>query len=197
MIYKGNQRIFKEKLKFIHQTISIFYYKDENIQFSYRILEVCSQFNLLLALNILEFFYSNSKISLICAFMIVNPFIVFILRIIYKIIESIYRFRRINAIISQLLLIMILILPNLIIITFNYLRLQIQQENYLMAISYLVNILISQIIIEPISIFGRIAIYRLIASSLKEMELNPLFHLMHFFVMHSCLEEIFDEFLKI
>ncbi|CAD8152384.1 unnamed protein product [Paramecium octaurelia] len=129
--------------------------------------------------------------------MIINPIIVFILRIVYKIIEAIYRFRSIPAIISSLILIILLILPNIILFIIHRIRLEAQSEIYLMAIIFLANILVSQTIIEAISIFGRIAVYRLIALSLKQMEFNPLFHLMHFFVMHSSLEDTFDEFLKI
>ncbi|CAK89681.1 unnamed protein product (macronuclear) [Paramecium tetraurelia] len=193
MMYKGSSTLFKQKI----QIISLVNYKDQQIKFSYRILEVISQINLLLTFNIVEFYFQSLNISLIFAFMIVNPIIIFILRIFYKIIETIYRFRKIPAIISSFILIILLILPNIILFIIHRTRLEAQSEIYLMVIIFLVNIVIQQTVIEAISIFGRISIYRLIASSLKQMKLNPLFHLMHFFVMHSSLEDIFDEFLKI
>ncbi|CAD8134634.1 unnamed protein product [Paramecium pentaurelia] len=203
-IYHGNFKVYIEKLKQIHQTISLFYYKDKNIEFSYRILEVLSQFNLQLALTLLECQLFNNQIFFICVFIVLNPFIILLMRIFYKIIEAIYRFKRIAALISHLLLIIVMMSPNLIIYIFyikkyllNYDSIQMQSEQYLVAIIYLGSILISQALIEPITIFGRILIYRSIAKSLNNMDLNPVYHLMHFFVMHSSLEEIFEEFTKI
>ncbi|CAK89666.1 unnamed protein product, partial (macronuclear) [Paramecium tetraurelia] len=197
MMYKGSSTLFKQKFKEIHQVISLVNYKDQQIKFSYRILEVISQINLLLTFNIVEFYFQSLNKPLIFAFMIVNPIIVFILRIAYKIIEAIYRFRNIPAIISSFILIILLILPNIVLFIMYRTRSEAQSEIYLMAIIFFTNILISQTIIEAMAIFGRISIYRYIASSLKQMEFNPLFHLMHFFVLHSCLEDIYDEFLKI
>ncbi|CAD8204857.1 unnamed protein product [Paramecium pentaurelia] len=203
-VYKGNSKVFKEKLKQIHQTISLFNYRDQSIQLSYRILEVLSQFNLYLTLSILEFQMLNNQILFICLFIIINPLIILIMRTFYKIIEAIYRFKKIAAIVSQLVLILLLMTPNLIMQVFyllkyllKYFRIIMQSEQYKMVIVFVGNIIISQLLLEPLTIFGRIIIYRLIASSMKNMELNPVFHLMHFFVMHSSLEEIFEDFARI
>ncbi|CAD8173390.1 unnamed protein product [Paramecium pentaurelia] len=197
LIYKGNSLIFKEKFKVIHQTVSLFYYSDQDIKLSYRILELLSQFNLLLSLSILECYNSINQILFICLFIIANPIVILILRIFYKIIEAIYRFRRIAAYISNFILIILLMMPNLVLLIFYILKIQIQQEQYQVAIIVLGNSFISQILIEPLTIFARIIIYRLIASSIKNMELNSVYHLMHFFVMHNSLEEIFEEFTRI
>ncbi|CAD8173398.1 unnamed protein product [Paramecium pentaurelia] len=196
IIYQGNSIVFKEKFKEIHQTASLFYYSDQDIQLSYRILEVFSQFNLLLSLTILECSNQTNQIHFIFLFIIINPFIILILRIFYKIIEAIYRFRRIAAFISNFILIILLMAPNLILLIFYILRIQIQQEQYMVAIIFLGNTIISQILVEPITIFARIIVYRLIASSIKNTDLNPIYHFMHFFVMHSSLEEIFEEFTR-
>ncbi|CAD8167073.1 unnamed protein product [Paramecium pentaurelia] len=197
LIYNSNSKVFKEKIKQIHQTISLFNYKDNNIELSYRILEVFSQFNLQLTLTLLECYLLNNQILFICVFIILNPFIILLMRIFYKIIEAIYRFKRIAAFISHLVLIILMMSPHLVIYVFYIKKIQMQSEQYVAAIIYLGNILISQALIEPFTIYGRILIYRLIAKSLKNMDLNPVFHLMHFFVMHSSLEEIFEEFTKI
>ncbi|CAD8166957.1 unnamed protein product [Paramecium pentaurelia] len=196
-IYHGHSKVYIEKFKQIHQTISLFYYKDKIIEFSYRILEALSQFNLQLSLTILECYFLNNSILLICVFIILNPLIILLMRIFYKIIEAIYRFKRIAALTSHLLLIILMMSPNLVFYIFYIKKIQMQSEQYVVAIIYLGNIFISQALIEPLTIFGRILIYRLIAKSLKNMDLNPVYHLMHFFVMHSSLEEIFEEFTKI
>ncbi|CAD8203914.1 unnamed protein product [Paramecium pentaurelia] len=197
LTYLGNSKVFKQQFKLIHQSISIFYYKDKNIQLSFRILEVFSQFNVQLSLTILECFLLNNQILFICIFIFANPFITLILKILYKIIEAIYRFKRIASFISQFLLIILLITPNLILFIFYIFKIQMQSEYYLIIIILGGNILLSQALLEPITIYIRILLYRLIASSIKNMELNPVFHLIHFFVMHSSLEDIFDEFTRI
>ncbi|CAD8191795.1 unnamed protein product [Paramecium pentaurelia] len=79
-IYQGNSKVFKERFKQIHQTISLFNYKDKSIEHSYRILEVLSQLNLFLTLTILEFQMLNNQILFIFLFIIINPLIIFIMR---------------------------------------------------------------------------------------------------------------------
>ncbi|CAD8151299.1 unnamed protein product [Paramecium octaurelia] len=204
LTYQGNFKVFKDKFKQIHQTISLFCYKDQNIQLSYRILDVFSQLNLLLTLAILEFTMLDIQITFFCIFITLNPILVLIMRMIYKIIEAIYRFQRIAAFISQFLLIALLMTPNLITQVLTIMKYVIQNiripfllEQYKIAIIFVGNLIVSQVFLEPLVIFGRIFIYRLIAGSLKKMELNPMFHLMHFFVMHSSLEELFEDFTRI
>ncbi|CAD8203938.1 unnamed protein product [Paramecium pentaurelia] len=197
LLYSGNFKLFKQKFKFIHQTVSLFYYKDKNIHISYRILDVVSQFNLQLTLVILECFLLNNQAIFICIFIITNPILIFILRILFKIMEAIYRFGRIASAVSQSFLIIILVLPNLILIILYQYSIILKSEYYVFYIIYLGNTIISQVLIEPITIFIRIYIYRQISSSLKNMDLNPKYHLMHFFIIHSCLEDIFEEFTRI
>ncbi|CAD8125871.1 unnamed protein product [Paramecium sonneborni] len=197
MMYRGFKNIFKINAKLIHQSISLFYYKDKNIHLSYRILEISSQFQILLTLAIIECYKIKIINTYIIVFIIANPILLMILRIFYKIIEAIYRFKRIAAFISQFILIIFLMLPNLILLILYLFKTQIQSEKYLIAIIHSGSVIISQVLVEPFIIGCRIILYRLIATSLKNMELNPFYHLIHFFVMHSSLEEIFDEFSRI
>ncbi|CAD8086016.1 unnamed protein product [Paramecium primaurelia] len=197
LIYIGNSAVFKQKFKQIHQTISFLYYRDQHIQLSYRILEVLSQFNILLCLTIIECYDQINQILIICVLIVANPIIILILRIIYKIVEAIYRFGKIAAAISNFILIILLMAPNVVLLIFYQQKIQIQLGQYQVAIIFFGNIVIWQLLIEPITVFARIIVYRLIASSLKNMEMNSIYHLMHFFVMHSSLEEIFEEFTKI
>ncbi|CAD8192868.1 unnamed protein product [Paramecium pentaurelia] len=197
LIYVGNSAVFRDKFKQIHQTISLLYYRDQYIQFSYRILEVLSQFNILLSLTILECYDQIHSILIICVLIVANPVIILILRIFYKIVEAIYRFRRIAAFISNFILIILLMTPNLALLIFYQQKIQIQLGQYQVAIIFFGTIVIWQLLIEPITVFARIFVYRLIASSIKNMEMNSIYHFMHFFVMHSSLEEIFEEFTKI
>ncbi|CAD8113135.1 unnamed protein product [Paramecium sonneborni] len=196
-IYQSSAKIFKEKLKYIHQTISLFCYQEKTIQLSYRILEVFTQSNLLLTLAIIECYLLENQILQICLFVIANPIVIMILRIPFKIIESIYRFGKIAALISQLLLIFFLIIPVPILYLFYLQNISMQSEQHKVFIIFVGNIIISQVLIEPFTIYARIIIYRLIASSIKNMELNPFYHLLHFFVMHSSLDNIIDDFAKI
>ncbi|CAD8190120.1 unnamed protein product [Paramecium octaurelia] len=196
LTYQGNLQVFKERFKQIHQTISLFNYKDQSIQLSYRILEVLSQFNLLLTLAIVEFEMLDNQILYICLFIILNPFIILLMKFIYKIIETIYRFKRIAAFISHFLLILFLMIPNLITYVLSIMK-KISPEEYKVALIFTGNILVSQVLFEPVIVFGRIFIYRIIAKSIKNMELNPVFHLMYFLAMHSSLEEIFEDFTRI
>ncbi|CAK93935.1 unnamed protein product (macronuclear) [Paramecium tetraurelia] len=182
LTYQGNFKVFKDKFKQIHQTISLFNYKDQNIKLSYQILEVLSQFNLLLTLAIVEFEILDNQILYICLFIILNPVIILLMRFIYKIVEAIYRFKRIAAFISQFLLIAFLMTPNLITYVLNLMkyilyqfRITILSEEYKVAIIFAGNIIVSQVIFEPVIVFGRIFIYRIIAKSMKNMELNPRF----------------------
>ncbi|CAD8069752.1 unnamed protein product [Paramecium sonneborni] len=197
LIYQGNAKVFKEKLKQIHQTISLFYYKEKTIQLCYRILEVLSQSNLLLTLAIMECYWLENYILQICLFAIANPIVILILRILYKILESIYLFGKIAALISHLLLVIFLILPVSILFLLQLLNISMQSEQYKVFIIFGGNIIISQILIEPFTIYARIIIYRLIARSIQNMELNPAFHLLHFFAMHSILEDSFEDFTRI
>ncbi|CAD8125277.1 unnamed protein product [Paramecium sonneborni] len=196
IIYQGNHKIFKEKLKEIHQTISIFCYKDKIIRLSFRVLEVFTQINLLLTLAILECYLINNQILQISLFIVGNSIVILILRPLFKIIESIYRFRKIAALISQLLLMQLLVVPNFILFLLELFNIKMQSESYEVFIIFLGNIIISQAIIEPLIIYARIIIYRLIARSIKSMNLNPIHHLLHFFVIHSSLEEIFNDFTR-
>ncbi|CAD8091662.1 unnamed protein product [Paramecium primaurelia] len=87
--------------------------------------------------------------------------------------------------------------PNITMQVFYLLKIKMQSEQYKIATIFGGNILISQVLLESIIIVGRIIIYRFIATSLKNMDLNPLYYFMHFFVMHSSLEEIFEDYVRI
>ncbi|CAD8108395.1 unnamed protein product [Paramecium sonneborni] len=197
LLYEGCFKVFIANVKLIHQSLSIFYYQDKYINLSYRILEIFSQFNLLLTLTIVECYVFNNSIIFIILFIIANPFIILILRILYKIIKAIYRFKRIAAFISQLLLILLLVIPNLVLFIFQLFNISVKSEQYEVAIIFLGSLLFSQIFVEPLIILVRIIIYRLIAPSIDQKELNPYIHLIHFFIMHSSLEDIFDNFTRI
>ncbi|CAK72106.1 unnamed protein product (macronuclear) [Paramecium tetraurelia] len=204
IFYPGNFALFKKYFKvnsviniqFIHEVLSCFYMEDPILPKSYRFL----QLSIKLSIFILFTFLQVNLIDMYPLFIIlfVNCGIYLLIRMILKIVQSIYRFggKCSNSIVIFYILIHILCYVGVVlqlkewqICIYLFSQIDIQIINFEVSLIILGSLFYFYVIIEPIMIFSRIFIFRLIGMQSRHQKITPLNQLIYFFVQHNTLDQ--------
>ncbi|CAD8190570.1 unnamed protein product [Paramecium octaurelia] len=188
IFYPGNFALFKKYFKFIHEVLSCFYMNDPILPKSYRFL----QLSIKISIFILFTFLQINLIDIYPIFIIlfVNSGIYLLIRLVLKIVQSVYRFsgKCSNSIVIFYLLIHILCYLG-VVLQLKECQLDIQIINFEVSLIIIGSLFQFYVIMEPIMIFSRIFLFRHIAMQSRHQTITPLNQLIYFFVQHNTLDQ--------
>ncbi|CAD8152494.1 unnamed protein product [Paramecium octaurelia] len=192
--YPGDVFIIKENYKYIHQFFSIFYCDDVLLKKSYRFLQFFTELSFLNPMAIFLLTAFSDQLLLKMVFFI-NFSVILLMRFIFKLLQAIYRF---GGKLAMLIVCILILLQIISYILFIYTLMINTQDsayiNYMICVIIGGTIVLTYFIYDPLIIFVRIQIYKLIIQSIKSQQLNPLFHFVYFFIQHYKLDQIFDKY---
>ncbi|CAD8189326.1 unnamed protein product [Paramecium pentaurelia] len=178
--YPGNFSIFKKSFKFIHEILSFFIQKIQSFQ------------------KVIDFYnYQSKQKSLldqitIFSILLINCGTFLFIRMILKILQSIYRF---NGKWSIFIVIIYLLIHLFCYLEFILQLKQCQEDLYIInieiSIILIVSFLLFYVILDPIMIFLRIIILKHIIIQIRDQRIDPFNQLVYFFVGHQKLDELF------
>ncbi|CAK67807.1 unnamed protein product (macronuclear) [Paramecium tetraurelia] len=192
-LYPGNLQIFKKELKYLHQITALYYHEINHTKLSKGILSTFSLISFAFLLFLLEF--SNleiQKIWIYVIFMFINCVLFEMARGILKILRVLSRFGKIITIMCAIVQVVLLFSPSIeYMVGFSQ---QVEWDIVTLIVVFLSCLIVIFVILEPILVFIRIFLYNLILPSIKSNQLNPMHHLLYFFIFHENLESELSQY---
>ncbi|CAK92594.1 unnamed protein product (macronuclear) [Paramecium tetraurelia] len=185
--FKVNYLIIK---KHIHSILQFFQDEESNVKKSFRFLLFSNQLSILILISIWEVLASN----LLIINAQINLLILLGVRAISKIIQAIYQLGGKIAIAMVLLYFCLPVLYLfLTIIVLNQIELNKTDMDVQITLNLLSTLFLVFFIVDPISIYIRIVLYKTYFNSVKNNEYIPINHFIYFFLHHSRINKIYEQ----
>ncbi|CAD8114389.1 unnamed protein product [Paramecium sonneborni] len=191
--YPGNLFVFKLSFKFIHEILSLFYTESKILTKSYRFLQFSIKISLLIPFVYEETYWLN-QITIFTIFLINCGFFLLI-KMILKIIQSIYRFGGKWSISIIILFCLIHFFCYLeFIIQLRQCQEDIDKINLESFLIFVCSLFLFYVLADPILIFSRIIIFKQARVEIRNQQISPTYQLLYFFVWHQKLDNLFDSY---